>query len=305
MKYNNAEDNSENNDLASCQNYGYSGPNSEYNETIEGLIKSKGEQCEILSKLHLMAHKKYKKSELFFNIPIITITALVGFVSALNINFEHMNIIIGVLSLFVSLLKSYLSFLKISQKNENHRVAYLQYFQISNEMRIELSLSPELRKHPSYFLNLIKVKMKNLNEVSEILPTNILNQFKNILKNDAEYNNDSSCKMMMPDVIMSIHPIEIYSDKNNDKNNDKNSDKNVIKNNNLIRKYNNSPMLTHVIVNSKELTYGDEYENKEIHEIKENPKTQESQELQEFQESQESQELQKFQENLKIKILEL
>ncbi len=284
MKYNSAEDNSENNDLASCQNYGYSGPNSEYNETIEGLIKSKGEQCEILSKLHLMAHKKYKKSELFFNIPIITITALVGFVSALNINFEHMNIIIGVLSLFVSLLKSYLSFLKISQKNENHRVAYLQYFQISNEMRIELSLSPELRKHPSYFLNLIKVKMKNLNEVSEILPTNILNQFKDILKHDAEYNKDGSHEMMMPDVIMSIHPIEIYSDKN------------LNKSNSLVRKYNNSPMLTHVIVNSKELTYGDDCENKEIQEVKENPKTQESQKVQESQESQE---------NLKIKILEL
>jgi len=298
MKYNNAEDNSENNDLASCQNYGYSGPNSEYNETIEGLIKSKGEQCEILSKLHLMAHKKYKKSELFFNIPIITITALVGFVSALNINFEHMNIIIGVLSLFVSLLKSYLSFLKISQKNENHRVAYLQYFQISNEMRIELSLSPELRKHPSYFLNLIKVKMKNLNEVSEILPTNILNQFKDILKHDAEYNKDSSHEMMMmPDVIMSIHPIEIYSDKS--------GDKNLNKNNSLVRKYNNSPMLTHVIVNSKELTYGDEYENKEIQEIKENPKTQESQENLKTQESQENPKTQESQENLKIKILEL
>ena len=273
MKYNNAEDNSENNDLASCQNYGYSGSNSEYNETIEGLIKSKGEQCEILSKLHLMAHKKYKKSELFFNIPIITITALVGFISALDIKFEHINIIIGVLSLFVSLLKSYLSFLKISQKNENHRVAYLQYFQISNEMRIELSLSPELRKHPSYFLNLIKVKMKNLNEVSEILPTNILSQFKKLLDNDIEYNKSNSCKMTMPDVIMSIHPIDIYSDKNITKGN-----------NNFIKKYNSSPMLTHVITNSKVLTHVDEYEipeNQENHDNLENRKNQENGENQE------------------------
>jgi hypothetical protein len=273
MKYNNAEDNSENNDLASCQNYGYSGSNSEYNETIEGLIKSKGEQCEVLSKLHLMAHKKYKRSELFFNIPIITITALVGFVSALDVKFEHINIIIGVFSLFVSLLKSYLSFLKISQKNENHRVAYLQYFQISNEMRIELSLSPELRKHPSYFLNLIKVKMKNLNEVSEILPTNILNQFKKILDNDVEYNKSSNCKMTMPDVIMSIHPIDIYSDKN------------ITKGNNFIKKYNSSPMITHVIANSKELIHVDEYEipenqaNRENKENKENQENQENQKI--------------------------
>ncbi len=278
MKYNNAEDNSENNDLASCQNYGYSGSNSEYNETIESLIKSKGEQCEILSKLHLMAHKKYKKSELFFNIPIITITALVGFVSALDIKFEHINVIIGVLSLFVSLLKSYLSFLKISQKNENHRVAYLQYFQISNEMRIELSLSPELRKHPSYFLNLIKVKMKNLNEVSEILPTNILNQFKKLLDNDIEYNKNDSSKMTMPDVIMSIHPIDIYSDKN--------ITKDITKSTDFIKKYNSSPMITHVITNSKVLAHVDEYEipeNKENHDNLENRKNQENGENQENQ----------------------
>jgi hypothetical protein len=172
----------------------------EFTHSLEELIKSKGEQCEVLSKLHLMSHEKYKTAELYFNIPIITITAIVGFVSALNLQFEHINIIIGSLSLFVSLFKSYLSYLKFSQKNENHRVAYLQYFQISNEMRIELSLEPSLRQQPSYFLNLIKIKMKNLNEVSEIIPKDIISRYKHI------HNNE----MTEPDVIMGMHPIYIY-----------------------------------------------------------------------------------------------
>jgi hypothetical protein len=172
----------------------------EFTPSLEELIKSKGEQCEVLSKLHLMSHEKYKTAELYFNIPIITITAIVGFVSALNLQFEHINIIIGSLSLFVSLFKSYLSYLKFSQKNENHRVAYLQYFQISNEMRIELSLEPSLRQQPSYFLNLIKIKMKNLNEVSEIIPKDIISRYKYI------HNNE----MKEPDVIMGMHPIYIY-----------------------------------------------------------------------------------------------
>ena len=63
--------------------------NLKYNKTLEELIKSKGEQCEVLSKLHLMAHKRYKRKELLFNIPIITITAVVGFISALNIQYEY------------------------------------------------------------------------------------------------------------------------------------------------------------------------------------------------------------------------
>lgn len=172
----------------------------EFTPSLEELIKSKGEQCEVLSKLHLMSHEKYKTAELYFNIPIITITAIVGFVSALNLQFQHINIIIGALSLFVSLFKSYLSYLKFSQKNENHRVAYLQYFQISNEMRIELSLEPPLRQQASYFLNLIKIKMKNLNEVSEIIPKDIISRYRYI------HNNE----MKEPDVIMGMHPIYIY-----------------------------------------------------------------------------------------------
>lgn len=180
--------------------------NLEYNDTIEQLIKSKGEQCEILSKLHLMSHEEYKRKELFFNIPIITVTAIVGFVSALKIDYEYMNIVIGGCSLLVSLMKSYLSFFKISQKNENHRVAYLQYFQISNEMRIEMSLTPELRKRPSQLLNLIKVKMKNLNEVSEIIPTDIIDKFNIIFK---QYPDNIKNQMTTPDVIMSLQPISI------------------------------------------------------------------------------------------------
>lgn len=173
-----------------------------YTTPLEYLIKNKGEQCEILSKLHLLSHKKYQKKELFFNIPIITITAVVGFVSALNINFEYINIIIGLSSLFVSLLKSYFSYLQISQKNENHRVAYLQYFQIANEIRIELSLSPDIRQPATYLLNLIKVKMKHLNEVSEIIPTNVMEEFN--------YLNRGNRYMSEPDIIMSLHPIDIY-----------------------------------------------------------------------------------------------
>ena len=110
-----------------------------YSRPLEQLIKNKAEECEVLSKLHLMSHKKYDHLEMYFNVPVITMTAVIGFISALNIKFKYINIIIGGCSLIVSLIKSIFVYLKVSQKNENHRVAYLQYYQISNEIRIELS----------------------------------------------------------------------------------------------------------------------------------------------------------------------
>jgi len=45
-------------------------------------------------------------------------------------------LILGGMSLYASLLKSYFSYLKISQKSENHRIAYIQYGQIANEIRV-------------------------------------------------------------------------------------------------------------------------------------------------------------------------
>ena len=175
-----------------------------YSEPLEILIKTKAEECEVLSKLHLMCHKKYENLETHFNIPIITIAAVVGFVSALNVQFQYMNIIIGGASLFVSLLKSLFSYLKISQKNENHRVAYLQYYQISNEIRIELALSRDIRQPANYILNLIKIKMKNLNEVSELIDNAVIREY--VEKNkDLEYYQ----RIGHPDVIDDIRPIEI------------------------------------------------------------------------------------------------
>ena len=175
-----------------------------YSRPLEQLIRTKAEECEVLSKLHLMSHKKYDQLEMYFNVPVITMTAVIGFVSALNIQFKYINIVIGICSLVVSLIKSMFAYLKISQKNENHRVAYLQYYQISNEIRIELSLARNIRQPANYLLNLIKIKMKNLNEVSELIDNIIVQKY--IRKNSS---NIDYYKIGHPDVLDDIRPIEI------------------------------------------------------------------------------------------------
>ena len=180
-----------------------------YSEPLEKLIKTKAEECEVLSKLHLMCHKKYVKYEYFFNVPVITMTAVIGFISALNIQFSYINIIIGGCSLIVSLIKSIFVYLKISQKNENHRVAYLQYYQISNEIRIELSLSRNIRQPANYLLNLIKIKMKNLNEVSELIDNEIIESYIRINQHNIFYQ-----QIGHPDILDDIRPIEICEWKN-------------------------------------------------------------------------------------------
>jgi hypothetical protein len=148
-----------------------------YTPNLEYFLQRKGEECEAWSNLHLMCHKKFKTRETMFNLPIITITAFIGFVSGLNLEYEHIHLILGGMSLYASLLKSYFSYLKISQKSENHRIAYIQYGQIANEIRVELALEPTMRTRGSGLLDLIRIKMKNLLEVSEIVDNSIIHEY--------------------------------------------------------------------------------------------------------------------------------
>jgi hypothetical protein len=151
--------------------------NVNYTPNLEYFLQRKGEECEAWSNLHLMCHKKFKKTETYFNLPNITITAFIGFVSGLNLSYEYIHLILGGMSLYASLLKSYFSYLKISQKNENHRIAYIQYGQIANEIRVELALEPTMRNRGSGLLDLVRIKMKNLLEVSEIVDNSIIQEY--------------------------------------------------------------------------------------------------------------------------------
>ena len=151
--------------------------NVHYTPNLEYFLQRKGEECEAWSNLHLMCHKKFKTRETMFNLPIITITAFIGFVSGLNLSYEYIHLILGGMSLYASLLKSYFSYLKISQKSENHRIAYIQYGQIANEIRVELALEPTMRNRGSGLLDLIRIKMKNLLEVSEIVDNSVIHEY--------------------------------------------------------------------------------------------------------------------------------
>ena len=197
-----------------------------YTPNLEYFLQRKGEECEAWSNLHLMCHKKFKTRETMFNLPIITITAFIGFVSGLNLSYEHIHLILGGMSLYASLLKSYFSYLKISQKSENHRIAYIQYGQIANEIRVELALEPTMRNRGSGLLDLIRIKMKNLLEVSEIVDNSIIHEYLSKIEtanrsdvlhwfrtaSHAEANDDDAGAIGRPHVLRLANRVESYVD---------------------------------------------------------------------------------------------
>lgn len=183
----------------------------DYNSEFEQLLKENGDHAQVYSILHQMAYIKYKHRFDMLNIPSIILTAIIGFVTGIGINYAYTGIILGASSVFVSILKSITSYMKLNERSENHRICSLQFGQISNEIKIELSLRREQRQPAKILLDVIKVKFKNLMEVAQMLDNDIIQQFRNKYLVNKEYNESD---ISLPPVFSTIPGIKILGANN-------------------------------------------------------------------------------------------
>ena len=77
-----------------------------YNDELERLLKENSEECESLSILHRMSYEKYNKRSNYINIPVIILSSAIGFITGIDLQYAQMNIILGVGSVFVGIIKS-------------------------------------------------------------------------------------------------------------------------------------------------------------------------------------------------------
>ena len=178
----------------------------DYNSEFEQLLKENGEHSQVYSILHQMSYIKYKYRFDMLNIPSIILTAIIGFMTGIGINYPYTGIILGASSVFVSIMKSITSYMKLNERSENHRICSLQFAQISNEIKIELSLRRKQRQPAKILLDVIKVKFKNLMEVAHLIDNDIIQQFRDKYLMDKEYNESN---VSLPPVFSKIPGIKI------------------------------------------------------------------------------------------------
>jgi len=182
----------------------------DYNPEFEQLLKETGDHCQVYSILHQMSCVKYKTLHDKCNIPLIIITAVIGFVTGIGLPYAYMNTALGAGSVLVSIIKSIVSYLKLSERSENHRICSLQFGQISTEIKTELSLRREQRQPAKVLLNMVKVKYKNLMEVAQILDSDIIKRFREKYLLDRGANSEIS----LPPVFSNIPGIKILGAEN-------------------------------------------------------------------------------------------
>jgi uncharacterized membrane protein YgcG len=151
--------------------------NIDYNKDLEVLLKDNAEECESLGILHRASYEKYSRLSNYINIPVIILSSAIGFATGIDIGYANMNIILGVGSIFVGIIKSIDTYFQLGKRSESHRLCSLQYQQIHKKIQIELALQREQRQTAKDMLSVIKTDIKNLQDISPLVDQDIINNY--------------------------------------------------------------------------------------------------------------------------------
>ena len=145
-----------------------------YNTDLERLLKEHSEECESLSILHRMSYEKYNKRSNYINIPVIILSSAIGFITGIDLQYDQMNIILGVGSVFVGIIKSVDTYFKLAKRAESHRICSLQFSQISKKLQVELTLHRDQRLTAENMMNIVKTDIKNMHDIAPLIDDDII-----------------------------------------------------------------------------------------------------------------------------------
>jgi hypothetical protein len=174
-----------------------------YNRDVEHILKVNAEECESLSILHRFSYEKYNERSNYINIPVIILSSAIGFATGIEIGYEKMNIILGVGSIFVGIIKSIDTYFQLGKRAESHRLCSLQFGQINKKIAIELSLPRSQRINAKDMLSLIKTDIKNLNDIAPLIDEDV------ILKYNLRYTETNVSK---PNMVNGLSAVNIRND---------------------------------------------------------------------------------------------
>ena len=150
----------------------------DYNTDLEQLLKLHAEECESLSILHRNSYEKYNGRSNYINIPVIILSSAIGFATGIDIGYANMNIILGVSSIFVGIIKSIDTYFQLGKRAESHRLCSLQFQQINKKIQIELALVRSQRVDAKDMMNIIKTDIKNLFDIAPLIDQDVIKSFQ-------------------------------------------------------------------------------------------------------------------------------
>lgn len=179
-----------------------------WDESIESIFSELGDEAQINAYLHKKSAEYYTKKNIYYQLPIIVLSALSGSGNFISANFpDYSNIIIlavGGVSIFTSVISSVAQFLKISQLSESHRISYLSWEKFHSTIKFQLNRRKESRDNIRDFLSLVIPEYQRLKEISADIPEDIYN----LVKKDKK----KLSKMQVPYMLNGFHHVQPFKE---------------------------------------------------------------------------------------------
>ena len=157
---------------------------------LEEYFASTGEKAHCLSWVHKQAETMYSSRRTWIDLPVIIGSGVIAFLNAGSQSlFEDprlSSVALGVGSLAVGILNTMGSYFGWAKRAEGHRISAIHYSKLYRFITVELSLPREERMDPHDFLKYVKDQYDRLQEISPIIPTNIIADFQRKFKNETE-----------------------------------------------------------------------------------------------------------------------
>lgn len=161
-----------------------------WTEMLEEYFASTGEKAHCLSWCHKQAEAMYSKRKTWIDLPVIVISGVTGFLSAGSTTMfddpKTSSVALGVASLFVSVLNTAGSYYGWAKRSEGHRISAIHYARLYRFISVELSLPRDERMDPSNFLKYVKDQYDRLQEISPLLPPEVILEFQKKFGNESE-----------------------------------------------------------------------------------------------------------------------
>lgn len=134
--------------------------------------------------LHSKSHASYASSHAWFTIPVIIMSTVAGTANFAQEKFpenirQYVSMTIGTINLFSGIISTIQQYLKISELNEAHRVAYIGWDKFYRNTKVELSKSPNERMSVIHIMKYCKEEFDRLMETSPSISDNIVKDFLN------------------------------------------------------------------------------------------------------------------------------
>lgn len=154
-----------------------------WNERLEEYFVEQGEQAHGLSLLHKHAEQMYSHRKTFIEIPVIVVSSVTGFLSVGSTSMfegETMtsSIVLGILSLMVSVFQTVGTYFGWARRAEGHKISSIQYSRLHRFIKIEMSLPRDQRQTPSQLLKYVRDAIDRLQEISPLVPMGVVEDYK-------------------------------------------------------------------------------------------------------------------------------